>query len=317
MPRRATGVALVDARSRLLSGKPAKEGFWRAFCCPRWTRETSGQEPGYEKTGSRDCFRHDAARRGAMPRREHGPAREAAGGAAAGEAERGHHRGGLPGGVAGRLRGGEESRHGNQEVPHRGAGALREGRHREVRRGAEAGGRPRADPRVPRDERDPPRIQAEEGEGRDRPPGGRRRGLCQKVLQGRAVQPRGRLAHRAGVPGRSGPRGDRRGRHDGEHPRHGRLHRAAGVPQAADLPARARPGAEGRGGARALPQRPGPGGRQLAGGGRMRRARRGMHHQRHRRARGQLRAGRAGDGAEGPQSSRACAPRSCSRRAAW
>ena len=54
---------------------------------------------------------------------------------------------------------------------------------------------------------------------------------------------------------------------------------------------------------RALPQRPGPGGGQLAGRGRRGRAAGGMHHQRHRRARGQRGAGRARDGDAHPPGS--------------
>ena len=83
-------------------------------------------------------------------------------------------------------------------------------------------------------------------------------------------------------------------------------------------------GADKRGLQRALPQRPGPGRRQLAGRHRRRRAPGRMHDQRHRRARRQLRAGGTGDGAERarrllrratPASTRAgwCPPRACSR----
>ena len=53
--------------------------------------------------------------------------------------------------------------------------------------------------------------------------------IARELLRGRGVLARGRLAHRARVPG-AGRRGrDRGGRHHGQHPRHGRLHGAGRV----------------------------------------------------------------------------------------
>ena len=84
----------------------------------------------------------------------------------------------------------------------------------------------------------------------------------------------------------------------GEHPRHGRLLHPRRVRRAGRPPGgRGRPR---RGDQRPLPQRPGPGRRQLARGGPGRRPAGGVHRQRHRRAGRQLRARGDRDGVERP-----------------
>ena len=90
-----------------------------------------------------------------------------------------------------------------------------------------------------------------------------RRAKC--VLLRRRVLVRGRDPHRPGVHGRGRARGDRRRRDHHQHPRHRRLHGARGVRRDPARAARARARAGRRRAVGALPRRPGPGGRQLAG----------------------------------------------------
>ena len=118
------------------------------------------------------------------------------------------------------------------------------------------------------------------------------------LLQRRRVLVRGRDPHRRRLHGRGRARGDRGGRHHDQHPRHGRLHRARGVHRDPERPARARARGRGRGALGALPQRPGPGRRQLAGRRRRGRTAGRVHDQRHRRAGGERVAGGDRDAAE-------------------
>ena len=60
-----------------------------------------------------------------------------------------------------------------------------------------------AHPRLPGHQRHPPRVQAADDPGGDRPPGRRGRQARPRLLRGRRVLPRGRRPHRAGLPGRS------------------------------------------------------------------------------------------------------------------
>ena len=58
-----------------------------------------------------------------------------------------------------------------------------------------------------------------------------RREVRSQPLRRRGVLARGRVAHRARVPARSGRGRDRRRRHDHQRARHGRLYRARGIPR--------------------------------------------------------------------------------------
>ena len=177
---------------------------------------------------------------------------------------------------------------------------LPQGGHRR-RLGGAQGRAPPPLPRLPRHVADPPRLQAEDGEGRDHQALDRGGEVRAPVLRGRRVHRRGLGPHRAAVPGRGGPGGPRRRRDDHQRPRHRRLRAPVHLRRGDHLPQGARPRhREGRP-VGPLPQRPRAGRRQLAGrrdGGRP--AGR-VHHQRDRRA-GRQRLARGGrDGVQDAQ----------------
>ena len=143
-----------------------------------------------------------------------------------------------------------------------------------------------------------------------------------RAVRGRGVLARGRLAHRARVPGAGGRSGDRGRRDNHQHSGHGRLYGAGRVRRAVPLPAPARARHRPGHALGALPRRSGHGGRQQPDGRGRRRAADRVHDQRHRRARRQLLARGSGDGADTrarPSSTcrPACRPRACIRPAAW
>ena len=80
-----------------------------------------------------------------------------------------------------------------------------------------------ADPRLPGDQRDPPRIQVENVVRRDRGPGGGGREASGWILRRRRVLARRRRAHRTRFPVPSGGSGDRCRRDHDQYSRHGRL----------------------------------------------------------------------------------------------
>lgn len=94
--------------------------------------------------------------------------------------------------------------------------------------------------------------------------------------------------HRRRFPGRGHPRGDRRRRHHHQSARHSGLHHARRDPRHVLVVDRQRGRCRQGHLQRALPQRSGSGGGQLAGRHRRRCASGGMHHQRNRRARGAI-----------------------------
>ena len=168
----------------------------------------------------------------------------------------------------------------------RGPGAGSCGRHRACRR---RGTRRRAtsDPHVHLDVGHPHRAPAAvDARGRQgQCPRGRR--AREVVRRRRRVLADGRHARRRRVHGRGGADRDRRGRHDDQHPRHGRLRdagRVRGVPEPA---LRAGPRAARRRAVRPLPRRPRTGRGQLAGRRAGGRAPGRVRDQRHRRAGGQ------------------------------
>ncbi len=136
----------------------------------------------------------------------------------------------------------------------RGPGAHHARRHRAGLEGAR-GGRAPAHPHLRRHLRPPHEAQASQG-ARGGPGDGRGGGAAGEVVHaGRRVPlPRGRRR----------PRG---GRDDDQHPRYGRLHDPGGVRPHHPDAARAGSGPRAGHALGPLPQRPRPGGRQLAGGG--------------------------------------------------
>ena len=104
-------------------------------------------------------------------------------------------------------------------------GPLPRGRHR-PRLGGRPPRRAAADPRLPRHQRHPSRVQAQDGQGGHHPPRRGRRATRGRLLPGRRVLARGRRPHRDRFPLPGGRGGHRRRRHHGQHPRHGRLRHA-------------------------------------------------------------------------------------------
>ena len=119
----------------------------------------------------------------------------------------------------------------------------------------------------------------------------------------RGVQPPGRHAHAAGLHARGAGRRGRGGGDHAEHPRHGRLRHPLGLRRA--HPAHPQAGARRLRPLHPLPQRPGPGHRQHAGGRPGRRPPGRGVRERAGRARRQCRARGGGDGParSGPTSS--------------
>ncbi len=184
---------------------------------------------------------------------------KAAGRSRAGRTRGRRHRGGIPGRFPRRLGSRARDRARGARPDHRGPGALQPRRHRQgVDRGE--GSCPPSPARVPRHERDPSRAQAQHGEGADHPHGRRRRALRAQPVRGRRVLARGRVAHGAGVPARSGRGGDRGRRDHDQRAGHGGLHRARGIPRGVRLPEEERQGRRSRDLQRPLPQRPRHGG---------------------------------------------------------
>ena len=173
--------------------------------------------------------------------------------------------------------------------------------HRAGRRARRQGARGRAEaashPRLPGHQRRSPQVQVEEDARPGARRGGGRGGAGAQVRRRRRVLRRRRRAHAGRISDRGFAGGRRRGRDDGQHPRHRRLRDPGGVRRAH------RPGG---GGARQvghrerpLPQRSRPRGCQLAQRHPERGAAGGVHGERDRRARRQLLARRDRDGAQG------------------
>ena len=196
---------------------------------------------------------------------------------------RGHHRGRLRGGLARRFRGHPGRLPAGGGPGHLQPLPLQQGRHRRLVEGAR-GRAPQALPRVPGHQPHPSRLQAQDGQGGDRPARRGRRVLRPGAVRGRRVLARGRRPHRARVPDRGGGEGHRRRGHHREHPGHGRLRAPLDLRRDHPLPREARPRDREGGGLGPLPQRPGAGGgqqhRRRPGG----RPPGGVHHQRDRRA---------------------------------
>ena len=119
------------------------------------------------------------------------------------------------------------------------------------------------------------------------------------AVRRRRVLGRGCHAHRPRLPGRGRRRGGRGRRHHHQPARHRRLRAARRHPP--DVHRRGRARRRSRRALGALPQRPGPGGGQLAGRRAGRRPAGRVHHQRHRRTRRQRRARRDRDGPRRPR----------------
>ncbi len=246
-------------------------------------------------------LRHHAARRRAVAGLQHDPGGEAPHRAAARAAGRRRHRGRLPDRLARRARMRVRA------IAERGARARRVaalrarqgGRHRgRAARALRGAARPRMHVFLATSAihlKHKLRITAGGGAGA----GGRPRCGCARIAHARRrVLGRGRLAHRLRVPARGAAGGASRPGATVLNvpdtvgyavPR--RVRRAHRRELARDIP--------GAVISRALPQRPRPGGGQLAGRGQGRRAAGGVHHQRHRRARRQHLARGDGDGAQG------------------
>ena len=88
-----------------------------------------------------------------------------------------------------------------------------------------------ADSRLSGDQRDPPRVQAEDDARGDHRAGRRRREAGLQLLRRRGVLARGRRSHRARFSLRGRRSGHRRRGDDGQHSRHGRLCHAAAIRQ--------------------------------------------------------------------------------------
>ena len=140
---------------------------------------------------------------------------------------RGHHRGRLPDRLAGRLR------RASATSPAASSTAPRSAAWPAATTPTSTGpGRPcrparaAADPRLPRHQLDPPRVQAADERGRGARPGRRRRDAGPRPLRRRRVLARGRRPHRDRLPLPRGRGGDRRRRDHGQHSRHRRLRHA-------------------------------------------------------------------------------------------
>ena len=171
----------------------------------------------------------------------------------------------------------------------------------------------RPHPHVHRDVRPASGAQAAH-DARGVPRRGRRGGDEGAVVHARRrVFGRGRDAQRSRLSLPRDRGGDRRRRDDDQPAGHGRLFDAGRDRRV--LPQHHRPRAErgSRDLQRALPRRPGPGGREHAGGDRRRRAAGRVHDQRHRRARRQRVARRDRDGQPRPRRI-ACRSRPASTR---
>ena len=210
------------------------------------------------------------------------------------------HRGRLPHRLARRFRGRERDRPLGPRRADLRPGPLPRRGHRPG-----LGGRPArraaADPRFPRHQRHPSRVQAQDGQGGHHPPCRGRRAAGGGLLPQRRVLARGRRPHRDRFPLPGGRSGHRRRRHDGQHSRHGGLrHAQPHAPRDPDAP---QPRAQHRQGRdqRPLPQRPGHGRGQQPGRRRGGRRADRVHDQRPGRAGRQLLAGRGRDGPADPQ----------------
>ena len=104
-----------------------------------------------------------------------------------------------------------------------GARALHGAGHRARRAGAGEGQAPGAHPHVPRHQRHPPQVQAEEDAGAGARGGGQGRRAGAQVRRRRRVLRRGRRPHRGRLPDRRFARGRRGRRQHRQHPRHRRL----------------------------------------------------------------------------------------------
>ena len=288
----STPSVLADASSCLRAGE--------VFRCPKRTRRPSQLlgPPSTRKKRSherpREDLRHDPAGRRAVAGHLARRRREARDRGAARAPRRRRHRGRLPDRQPGRLRGGG----GDQQ----GRARFRRSRRCRAPRSRTSTGRGRrcSTPAKPRIHvfiatsaiHMKKKLRMTEEQVKEETDQGRR--PCQELLRRRRVLARGRQPLRRRLPRRGVPaRGEQR-RHHAEHPRHRRVRRARGVRRA--HPPRHRERRRRVRGVDALPQRPRPGGRQLAGRRRRRCATGGVRDQRPRRAGGQRRARRGRDG---------------------
>jgi hypothetical protein len=238
----------------------------------------------------RTDLRHDAARRGAVPRGHDDLGREARDRASARAARRRRHRSRLPGRVTDDLaavqaiaeRVGARPVEGRADAEPPIICGLARATQRDIERAWE-GIQPAkpADPHLPGDERSAHGAQAPHVAGRRAGSSSRHGGATrEELLRRRRVQPRGRGTERARVSLRSAHTRDRRGRDHDQHPRHGRLHDARRVRRADPRHPRQRAGRLRRHPLRALPRRSRPRDGQLARGHSRRRAPGRVHHQR-------------------------------------
>ncbi len=236
----------------------------------------------------RTDLRHDPAGRRAGSRHRADARREGRDRRAARPAERRHPGGRLPGLVGRRVRRGGRDRIQRARPGDRGARAHHRGRRPPRRRGAE---------RAPTAWRihtfistsqihmeDMLRMSHQPGAGRDP----RQREARRQLHRRRRVLGAGRHPDRARLPARVLPRGGGVRGDDDQRPRHGGVRHADRVRRAGAR--RPRGHARRRRHLDALPQRPGPGRRELPGRDRERRPAGGGRRERHRRAGGELRA---------------------------
>ena len=185
---------------------------------------TQNEQPGPD-------LRHHPARWRAVTRRQPHELREARDRPPTRPSRRRCHRGRIPGGESRRSRSRPPDRRRNRNRGWSGdrrSGPRPSTRHRQGL-GSRPAGRQTADPHLHRHLRSPPRAQAQ-----DEPIGGRRSnpedgGPRQVLLPGHRVQLRGRRAIGPGLSHRGLHRRHRIGRHDPQHPGHGRLHLTGGV----------------------------------------------------------------------------------------